>query len=158
MVEILEGWWASEIEIKAQIVYINSNNELSNAGDVGFVIPTTGTGMLRPIDWTGNNSLFTWDRAAYNCGSYTIALEETDTSDRILDNLEIAVGFVHFLPPGEYSVIIKEVFSTLQETIKILDKPDYIATFHVKWWDPQDFLRQVNSNGFSIIIDHDSTK
>ena len=159
MVEILEGWWASELEIRAQITYINSQEQQSNGGDIGFVIPTIGSGIwakLRPVEWTGYKTLFTWDRSKYDCGSYTIVLEETDTSDDIKDKINIIVEWVHFLPDS-YSSVIKEVATSVNKTIDILDKPDYIGTFSVKWWDPNDVLRNVNSNGFSIVINHDSS-
>lgn len=160
MVEILEGWWASELEIRAQITYINSQEQQNNGGDIGFVIPTIGSGLwakLRPVNWTGYKSLFTWDRSRYDCGSYTIVLEETDTADDIKDKINIIVEWVHFLPL-EYSTVIKEVATSLNKTIDILDKPDYIGAFSVKWWDPNDYERNVNSNGFSIVINHDASK
>ncbi len=158
MVEILEGWWASELEIRAQITYINSQEQQSNGGDIGFVIPTIGSGVfstLRPIDWTGYKSIFTWDRSKYDCGSYTIVLEETDTYSDKKKAIDIVIEWVHFLPV-EYSTVIKEIATSVNKTIDIISNSELIGTFSVKWWDSNNYLRNINSNGFSIIINHDS--
>ena len=48
-----------------------------------------------------------------------------------------------------------ELASQVQKTITILDKPDYIGSTNIKWWDPNDYVRTVGA-GFTITINHNS--
>jgi hypothetical protein len=161
MVVDLEGWWCSELELKINIVYINYEGATAEK-EAGFNVDTQGSGAFsRDVDWSGYKNLFTWDRNSYRYAAYTIAIHEDDGGDRKKDSDDLWVDWIKFVvtevanSQGVYvGDKVEQVAEQVKKTIKVLRNSDYVGQDIIKWWDPNEIVRELNPKGFSIIINH----